>query len=101
MCVCLLFVSRCMRPEGPWQRPAAALAGSSDYHPLLHDRLPSPTTMDYTGASLSPTTLSRLTKEKKGKSGKMTKERDSLGRARPALLATLPDTLLSIPILIH
>ena len=60
--------------------------------------------MGYTGASLSPTTLSRLTKEKR-KSGKMTKERDngkySLGRARPALLATLPDTLLSIPILIH
>ena len=70
MCVCLLFVSRCMRPEGPWQRLAAALAGSSDYHPLLHDRLPSPTTMGYTGASLSPTTLSRLTKERKKKKGR-------------------------------
>ena len=39
---------------------AVLTGGSSDYHPLLHDRLPSPTTMGYTGASLSPTTLSRL-----------------------------------------
>ena len=29
-CVCdLLFINRCMRPEGPWQRLAAAFAGSS------------------------------------------------------------------------
>ena len=29
-CVCnLLFINRYMRPEGPWQRLAAALAGSS------------------------------------------------------------------------
>ena len=29
-CVCsLLFINRYMRPEGPWQRLAAVLAGSS------------------------------------------------------------------------
>ena len=30
----------------------------------LNDRIPPPTTMGYTGASLSPTTLSRLTNER-------------------------------------
>ena len=30
-CVYVVFISRCMRPEGPWQRLAAALADSSGF----------------------------------------------------------------------
>ena len=48
------FLSRCMRPEGPWQRLAAALADSSFFYLPLYDRILSPTTMGYTGATLSP-----------------------------------------------
>ena len=48
------FLSRCMRPEGPWQRLAAALADSSLFYLPLYDRILSPTTMGYTGATLSP-----------------------------------------------
>ena len=44
-----------MRPEGPWQRLAAALADSSRI--FQHDHLPSPTPKSQTGAPQSPTTL--------------------------------------------
>ena len=40
-----------MRPEGPWQRLAAALADSSLFYLPLYDRILSPTTMGYTGAT--------------------------------------------------
>ena len=49
-CVYLLyFLSRCMRPEGPWQRLAAALSGNSSFPVPIHDRILSPTAMGYTG----------------------------------------------------
>ena len=51
-CVYLLyFLSRYMRPEGPWQRQAAALSGSSSFLVPIHDHVPSPTTLSYTGAT--------------------------------------------------
>ena len=64
VCVCLLFISRCMRPEGPWQRLAAALADSSAFYSPLQDQILSPTTLSYTGASLPPTPFIRQTKER-------------------------------------
>ena len=54
VCACVYvfyFLSRCMRPEGPWQRLATALADSSLFYLPLYDRILSPTTMGYTGAS--------------------------------------------------
>ena len=45
-CVYVFYLlSRCMRPEGPWQRLAAALADSSLFYTPLHDRILSPTTV--------------------------------------------------------
>ena len=54
VCVCLVFLSRYMRLEGPWQRLAAALADSSLFYTPIHDHDLSPTTVGYTGAILSP-----------------------------------------------
>ena len=57
VCVCIthLFLTRYMQPEGPWQRPAAALAGSSVFlAPPLHELNLSPTTQSYTRETLSP-----------------------------------------------
>ena len=60
-----------MRPEGPRQRQAAALAGSSTFlHLLIHDQFLSPTTLSYTGASLPPTPTTRPTKKVLGYKGK-------------------------------
>ena len=52
-CVCnQVFIHRYMRPEGPWQRLAAALADSSG---ILRDHILSPTEMiGPSGAPLSP-----------------------------------------------
>ena len=53
-CVYVLnLLSRCMRPEGPWQRLAAALADSSIFYTpiILHDQILSPTSVGQTGAT--------------------------------------------------
>ena len=47
-------LARYMRPEGPWQRLASALADSSAFLTPFKDQILSPTTMGHTGATLSP-----------------------------------------------
>ena len=42
VCVVLYILTRYMRPEGPWQRQAAALADSSAFLTPLHDQKPIP-----------------------------------------------------------
>ena len=54
VCVFLYLLTRYMRPEGPWQRLAAALADSSAFLNPFRDQILSPTTMGHTGAALSP-----------------------------------------------
>ena len=99
-CVYVFYlITRCMRPEGPWQRLAAALADSSAFlTPPKHDQTLSSTTVGYAGATPSPPPR---TPPDQGKGNKRTKERYILGRARPVLLALLPWDLLSIPILVN
>ena len=103
LCVCLLFLSRCMRPEGPWQQLAAAFADNDLSTPHYMTRNLSPTTVGYAGAPLSPPSRSHPTK---GEDIKGTKERDkgenyNLGRAWPVLFTLLPRDLLSVPALVH
>ena len=62
VCVFLVFVSRCMRPEGPWQLLAAALTDSSAFLTSpTKDQILSPTTGDHTGATPSPSSHIRPT----------------------------------------
>ena len=49
----LYFISRYMRPEGLWQRLVAALSGNSSFLVPIHDHVPSPTSLSYTGATLA------------------------------------------------
>ena len=102
VCVCLLFISRCMRPKEPWQRLAAALADSSAFQtPPLHDRALSPTTMGYTGAPLLLLPISAGQKKSNRRQGKNTKEKYSLGRTRPALFTLRGPGDLLAPVLIN
>ena len=93
----LYLLTRYMRPEGPWQRLCRCPRGQQRFFLTpFKDRIPSPTTMGHTGATLSPP---HDPPDKKRRyqldKGKKTKEKYSLGRARPSLLAFrhLPDTL--------
>ena len=58
------FLTRYMRPEGPWQRLAAALSDSSEVSHPIQDRILPLIILSHTGASLSPATLIRQTKER-------------------------------------
>ena len=86
-----------MRPE---QRPAAALADSSEFSsPLLHGQVLSPTTVGHSGATLSPITLTLPNKGKlKARQNKRTKERKQrkiqprAGPAHPLKLGPPPHT---------
>ena len=87
-CVFLYLLTRCMRPEGPWQQRFS--------HPLSKTKsCPQPLWV-ILGNPCLLLPIIRRTKERISKrQRKETKEKYSLGRARPALLAfqPLPDTL--------
>ena len=88
MCTLVHFLTRYMRPE---QRPAAALADSSEFSsPSLHGQVLSPTTVGHSGATLSPTTLTppnkgklKVRQKKRTKESKQRKIQPRAGPARP------------------
>ena len=95
MCVCLLFIARCMLP-------AAALADSGAFlHLLLHDQLLFLITLSYTRVSVpysrNPPDKGGVIRRKKEKD----KGKYILGRAWPVLLPLLPWGLLSVPTFAH
>ena len=104
VCVCLLFdislhaARRAMPAACRCPRRQQRFSNT----PLNMTKLLSPTAVGHTGATLSPPSDHRPTKEKvvKGQR-KKTKERCQLGRAGPILLALLPRDLISIPAFTH
>ena len=94
------LISRCMQPEGPWQRLAVALAESSAFlTPPTKRPDPVPNHCGlYWGNPFSSFPRPPNKREKAAKrQRKGTKEKYILGRARPVVLALLPRDLISIP----